>query len=166
MTLDVEKKPGSGPPIDPATAELIARSAKRTKRRLAVVGAVLVLAAGYLVFQGLGSSLNYFETVDQAVAQKASFAGKSLRLEGTVQPGTIRQIAGGVTFVADGTKDKVTVVNHGNPPQLFQPSIPVVVQGYFSGNTFISNQIIVDHTAQYTAQYPNRVKGSPKGSTK
>ena len=93
MTLDVEKKPGSGPPIDPATAELIARSAKRTKRRLAVVGAVLVLAAGYLVFQGLGSSLNYFETVDQAVAQKASFAGKSLRLEGTVQPGTIRQIA-------------------------------------------------------------------------
>ena len=44
-------------------------------------------------------------------------------------------------------------------------NIPVVVVGHFSGSTFVSNQIIVDHSAQYVAKYPNRVK-APNGSTR
>ena len=56
-------------------------------------------------------------------------------------------------------------MNTGNPPQLFQPNIPVVVVGHFVGATFVSNQIIVDHTAQYVAKYPNRVR-APNGTTR
>jgi cytochrome c-type biogenesis protein CcmE len=116
--------------------------------------------------KGLGSSLDYFETVDQAVQSKTMLGTKTFRLEGLVVPGTVHRHDGGVDFVAAGTHDRIDVVNSGNPPELFQPNIPVVVVGHFAGGSFVSNQIIVDHTAQYVAKYPNRVRGAPKGSTR
>jgi cytochrome c-type biogenesis protein CcmE len=142
---------------------LATRRGSRT--RLMVVGAVLVGAFAFLLVKGLGSSLDYFETVDQAVHSKAMLGTKTFRLEGLVVPGTVHRSQSGVDFVAAGTKERVDVVNTGNPPELFQPDIPVVVVGHFTGDTFVSNQIIVDHSAQYVAKYPNRVK-APDGSSR
>lgn len=141
------------------------RSGHQQKRRLIVVGVILVAAFGFLLFKGLGSSLDYFETVDQALQSKAILGAKTFRLEGLVVPGSVHRNQGGVDFVASGSNGRIDVVNTGNPPQLFQPDIPVVVVGHFSGATFVSNQIIVDHTAQYVAKFPNRVK-APNGSTR
>jgi len=141
------------------------RKSRRGRLRLWVVAAVLVGAVAFLLVEGLGSSLNYFETVDQALAHKAMLGSQTFRLEGVVVPGTVRRIRGGVAFVAAGTEHRVSVVNHGNPPQLFQPDIPVVVVGHFSGGSFISDQLIVDHTAQYTEEHPNRVR-APNGTTR
>jgi len=129
------------------------------------VGAVLLGAFVFLLVKGVGSSLDYFETVDQAVQSKVVLGTKTFRLEGLVLPGSVHRRPGGVDFVAAGTKDRVEVVNTGNPPQLFQPDIPVVVVGHFSGDTFVSNQIIVDHTSQYIAKYPDRVR-APNGTTR
>jgi len=140
-------------------------AARRQKRRLLVVGAVLVGAFAFLLVKGLGGSLDYFETVDQALHSKALLGTKTFRLEGLVVPGSVHRRPGGVDFVASGSDGRIDVVNTSNPPQLFQPDIPVVVVGHFSGATFVSNQIIVDHTAQYVAQYPDRVK-APNGTTR
>jgi cytochrome c-type biogenesis protein CcmE len=130
-----------------------------------VVGAVLVGAFVFLLVKGLGTSLDYFETVDQALQSKATLGTKTFRLEGLVAPGSVHRHDGGVDFVASGSEGRIAVVNTGNPPQLFQPNIPVVVVGHFVGGTFVSNQIIVDHTAQYVAKYPNRVR-APDGTTR
>jgi cytochrome c-type biogenesis protein CcmE len=136
-----------------------------TRWRLWLVGAVLVGAFAFLLVEGLGSSLNYFETVDQAVQHRATLGTQTFRLEGVVVPGSVHRSQGGVDFVAAGSVHQVAVVNHGNPPELFQPNIPVVVVGHFSGNTFVSDQLIVDHSAQYIQQHPNRVK-APNGTTR
>lgn len=133
--------------------------------RLWVVGAILVGAFAVLLVEGLGSSLNYFETVDQAVAHRATLGSQTFRLEGVVVPGTVHRIPGGVAFMASGTRHRLYVVNHGNPPQLFQPDIPVVVVGHFAGSSFVSDQLIVDHTAQYVQAHPNRVR-APNGTTR
>jgi cytochrome c-type biogenesis protein CcmE len=138
---------------------------KNQRRRLIVVGAVLAAAFAFLLVKGLGSSLDYFETVDQALQSKAMLGTKTFRLEGLVVPGSVQRHDGGVDFVASGSNGDINVVNTGNPPELFQPDVPVVVVGHFSGATFVSNQIIVDHTAQYVAKYPNRVR-APNGSTR
>ena len=58
------------------------------------------------------------------------------------------------------------VANTGSPPQLFQARIPVVVVGHFTSDTsneFVSNSILVKHSATYSAQYPGRVKAKPTG---
>jgi cytochrome c-type biogenesis protein CcmE len=126
---------------------------------------VLVGAVCFLLVKGISSSLDYFETVDQAISQKAMLGTRTFRLEGLVVPGTVHRTHNGVSFVAAGTHDRVAVTNSGNPPQLFQPDIPVVVVGHFSGSVFVSNQIIVDHTSQYIEEHPNRVK-APNGSVR
>jgi cytochrome c-type biogenesis protein CcmE len=136
----------------------------RRRARYVVVALVFAGAVAFLVSK-VGGSLDYFDTVDQAVAHKASLGGQTLRLEGLVVPGTVQRTAHGVDFVAAGTTHRVTVENTGNPPQLFQPDVPVVVVGHFSGDVFVSDQIIVDHSANYIEQHPNRVR-APNGSVR
>ena len=137
----------------------------RHRWRYVTVAVVLLGAFTFLVAKGLGGSLNYFDTVDQAVSQRATLGDRTLRLEGLVVPGTVVRTANGVAFVAAGTHHRIRVENTGSPPQLFQPNVPVVVVGHFSGSEFLSDQIIIDHSAQYIEQYPSRVR-APDGSTR
>jgi cytochrome c-type biogenesis protein CcmE len=162
----------SAPVIAPADGRSVSggwggrdKRAQRQRRRLVAVAVILVAAFGFLLAKGLGSSLDYFETVNQALQSKATLGTKTFRLEGLVVPGSVHRHRGGVDFVASGSRGRIDVINSGNPPQLFQPDIPVVVVGHFAGDSFVSNQIIVDHTAQYVAQYPNRVK-APNGTSR
>ena len=130
---------------------------------------VLALAILALLSQGLLHSLNYFETVDQVLAKRASFGTEVIRLEGVVKPGTITRTSNGASFVVTGSGgNHVYVEAHGSPPQLFQANIPVVVVGHFTTNTssnFDGTQILVKHTSNYIAQHPQRVK-APNGSVR
>jgi cytochrome c-type biogenesis protein CcmE len=140
----------------------------RTRVRLAVVGVVLVAALVFLLVEGLGSSLNYFDTVDQALAQKASLGTSTVRLEGLVVPHSIVNTAVGTDFSIAESGRTIRVDNTGSPPQLFQPNIPVVVVGHFQSPTsalFQSNSILVKHTADYVASYPARVR-APNGTVR
>lgn len=134
---------------------------RRASRRVLVVFALLVVAFVFLLVEGLGSSLNYFDTVDQAYAHRATLGTTTFRLEGTVDAGTIHPTATGTDFDMSEGAHVVHVANSGNPPQLFQASIPVVVVGHFTSansNYFVSNSILVKHSATYIEQYPTRVR--------
>jgi cytochrome c-type biogenesis protein CcmE len=141
---------------------------RRTRRRLWFVAAVLVGALVFLLVEGLGSSLDYFDTVDQALAHRATLGTSTFRLEGVVVPGTIRRTAVGTNFTVSEGVEQVAVRNVGSPPELFQQNIPVVVVGHFAGagsELFLSNQIMVKHSANYIAAHPGRVK-APNGSVR
>jgi cytochrome c-type biogenesis protein CcmE len=141
----------------------------RSRRRTVGVLAVLALAVLALISQGLLHSLNYFDTVDQVLASRATIGTTVVRLEGVVKPHTIERTASGASFWLTGSgTNEVYVVEHGTPPQLFQASIPVVVVGHFasrSATTFLGTQIMVKHTSSYIAQHPRRVK-APNGSVR
>jgi cytochrome c-type biogenesis protein CcmE len=141
------------------------RRRKKRKLRLIVAGVVLVGAFVFLLVEGISNSLNYFETVNQAVAQRATLGSSTFRLEGLVVPGTIHPTSSGVNFTVESNGVSEPVVETGEPPQLFQPDIPVVLVGHFAGSVFASDQIIVDHTSQYIAKYPSRVR-APNGTTR
>lgn len=141
----------------------------RHRRRVIAVCVVLGVCAAVLLSQGLLGSLNYFETVDQALAHRASLGTRVFRLEGVVKPHTIERMGGGAAFVLTGSGDhQVRVESRGTPPQLFQPDIPVVVVGHFSSATsglFLGTQILVKHTSTYIAQHPRRVR-APNGTSR
>jgi cytochrome c-type biogenesis protein CcmE len=142
---------------------------RRHRRRVVVVLVVLGLCAVALLSQGILRSLNYFETVDQALAQRATLGTRVFRLEGVVKPHTIARTATGAAFVLTGSGDReVSVISRGTPPQLFQADIPVVVVGHFATSTsrlFYGTQILVKHTSTYIAQHPRRVR-APNGTTR
>ena len=144
----------SGPAVPPPRR-------RRTSRRVLVVFALLVVALVFLLVEGLGSSLDYFDTVDQALAHRATLGTRTFRLEGNVVPGSIHATTTGTDFNLSEGGHVVQVANTGSPPQLFQANIPVVVVGHFTSETapdFVSNTIMVKHSSTYIAQYPGRVR--------
>jgi len=155
-------------PLD-LTPRTTTASKDASRWRTAGVAIVVVAAVVALLSQGLLSSLNYFKTVDEVFAQRHAIGTKEIRLEGVVQKGSILRTATGADFVVTGTAThRVTVHALHEPPQLFQANIPVVVVGRFSTPTsfhFVATQIMVKHTASYTAQHPNRVK-APDGTSR
>ncbi len=144
-------------------------SRSRSSRRSLAVIAVLVAVVVVLLSQGLLTSLNYFETVDQALAQRGSLGTREIRLEGVVAPGSIARTNDGASFTVTGSRGRhVFVVAQGSPPQLFQANIPVVVVGHFASATslqFDGTQIMVKHSSSYIAAHPNRVK-APNGTSR
>jgi cytochrome c-type biogenesis protein CcmE len=156
------------PAIERPRQRLESPTRRRTKRRLWFVAAVLVGALVFLLVEGLGSSLDYFDTVDQAIAHRGTLGTSTFRLEGLVVPGSIHSTADGTDFAVSEGAEEVSVQNVGSPPELFQQDIPVVVVGHFAGpgtTLFLSNQIMVKHSANYIAAHPNRVK-APNGSVR
>ncbi len=162
-----EPTPPSPPPSEVNRGPAMPPTKRRkTSRRVLVVFGLLVIALVFLLVEGLGSSLDYFDTVDQALAHKASLGTQTFRLEGTVVPGSIQATDKGTNFVVCQGAKSVHVTNTGSPPALFQGRIPVVVVGHFASNAstaFESNTIMVKHSSTYSAQYPNRVKVTPAG---
>ncbi len=134
--------------------------------RLLAVFVLLAVALVFLLVEGLGSSLDYFDTVSQAMDHRQALGTQTLRLEGTVVPNTIHATAAGSDFAICQGPDVVHVTNTGSPPGLFKARVPVVVVGHFTSVTsddFVSNSILIKHSSTYAAQYPNRVKQTATG---
>ncbi len=132
----------------------------RGKRRLPVILA-LVVVVGALVFiaaQSLGSATLFFYNADEAVANKDDLGADRFRLQGTVEEGSVQQSDDRVEFVVFFGGAEVDVVHEGDPPELFQPNIPVVLEGNWDGEHFASDRIMVKHTSSYEEENPDRVE--------
>lgn len=129
-----------------------------SRRRLWLAGVVVVGALGFLVFQGLGNATLYFRTADEAVAQRAQLGERRFRIEGDVVAGSVNQVGNDVSFVLTSKSVEVPVRHKGDPPELFRPGIPVVLEGHFQGDYFASDRILVKHSETYVADNPDRVK--------
>ncbi|MEY2471498.1 MAG: cytochrome c-type biosis protein CcmE [Actinomycetota bacterium] len=120
--------------------------------------AVAVAVAGLLLWQGLKNATVYFKTADEAVAQRASLGTRRFRLEGVVEPGSVHERKQFVDFVVSENDAEVRVHHVGDPPELFKPNIPVVLEGHFDGQVFQSDRILVKHTSEYRKEHKGRVK--------
>lgn len=131
--------------------------------RLWVAGSVIVVVLGFLVVQGLGNATLYFRTVDEASAQRDELGSRRFRIQGDVVPGSVRSTDDGVTFVLSGSRSTVEVTHQGDPPELFRPEIPVVLEGRFEGTRFLSDRMLVKHDETYIAENPARVEPYGEG---
>jgi cytochrome c-type biogenesis protein CcmE len=128
-----------------------------TRRRLWLAGVVVLAALGFLVFQGLGNATMYFRTADEAVAQREQLGDRRFRIEGDVVDGSVHQVGNDVSFTLTKNNVQVPVQHKGDPPELFRPGIPVVLEGRFQGDHFSSDRILVKHSETYVAKNPERV---------
>jgi cytochrome c-type biogenesis protein CcmE len=125
------------------------------------VGGLLAVAMGLILFQGLGNATVYFKTADEAVHDRATMGTRRFRVEGVVVESSVQSTADGARFRIENNGVVVPVAHHGDPPELFKPGIPVVLEGHWQGATFQSDLIMVKHSEQYKAKHPDRVQGSP-----
>ncbi len=138
---------------------------RRSRWIYAVLVAVLV-GLGVVVYQGLSSASLYFYNADEAVAKQAELGNRRFRLQGTVLGDSLRPTVDGVNFTVAFDDVSVEVHHVGDPPELFQPGIPVVVEGRWdaSGEYFDSDTIRVKHSEQYKSANSGRLAEAERGS--
>jgi cytochrome c-type biogenesis protein CcmE len=100
------------------------------KRRKFIIGAIIiVLALGFLGYQGFVASATYYYEVSEFVGQQSAFTDKSVRVSGIVADGTIEKQGSTLKFtISDGQKD-LRVVYTGVVPDSFKAGGEAVVEG-------------------------------------
>jgi cytochrome c-type biogenesis protein CcmE len=142
--------------LTPAVDERPARQGNGRLRLVVVLG-LIVVAVGFLLVQGLDSATVYFRNVDEAVRDREELGDRRFRMQGEVVEGSVREQGEAVEFVVAFGGEQATVLHRGDPPDLFQPGIPVVVEGRWDGDVFASDLIVVKHSSEYKAENPDRV---------
>lgn len=120
--------------------------------------AVVLIAGGVVVTKFLTSAIDFYCNVDEVGHKTGCEAGRRLRIQGTVEEGTV---------VKDGTTTDFTITfNHaaiavrydGDPGGLFQECIPVVVHGFVDDKgVFEGDKLEVKHSNEYAAKNADRL---------
>lgn len=123
------------------------------QKRFAFVGlGLLVLGvATALVLNAFQSNLVFFFTPTQ-VANGEVPKGRSFRIGGMVEDGSVKREADGLTvrFVVTDTAKRVPVVYKGILPDLFKEGKGAVAQGRLDADgTFIASEVLAKHDENY-----------------
>jgi cytochrome c-type biogenesis protein CcmE len=126
---------------------------KRRAKFLAGGGVILAVLA-YLAYAGVSQSVVYFVTPAELLAAPAP--GKTYRLGGMVQPGSVvwepRTLD--LRFALSDGKATVPVRHKGTPPDLFGESRGAVVEGAWSGEGYFkASTILAKHSEEYKAPH-------------
>jgi cytochrome c-type biogenesis protein CcmE len=124
----------------------------RHKRLVLIAVSLLALggAAG-LILNAFQSNLVFFFSPSQVAAREAP-QGRSFRIGGLVQPGSVQRHGDGVSvrFVVTDTAHDIPVVYDGILPDLFKEGKGVVAQGQLgSDGVFHANEVLAKHDANY-----------------
>ncbi len=128
-----------------------------SRARLVLLLVVATAAISVLAFKAAGSSLYYYLTPDEYLANPA-LEDTRVRVAGRVVPGTIVEVAGRpVAFDIQGdVEDRVSVqFEHGVVPNLFGPYALVVAEGTGRANGLIeADSIIIKHEDEFFSDTP------------
>ena len=120
---------------------------KRAAIVLAVLGAVGVAVA--LVLNAFNSNLVFFYTPAQVAAKEAP-QGRTFRVGGLVQAGSVVREGVTVRFVVTDTLKTVPVRFEGVLPDLFKEGKGVVAQGKLGADgQFIASEVLAKHDENY-----------------
>ena len=122
----------------------------RHKRIAAIVGGLVALgAASALVLTAFQQNLVFFFTPSQVAAQEAPL-GKTFRIGGMVEKGSVKREGVEVRFVVTDTAKTIAVVYRGALPDLFREGKGVVAQGQLgSDGVFHAREVLAKHDENY-----------------
>jgi len=136
--------------------------APRSRRRWLpfVVLALVLVAGGVIVTQFLRSAVDYYCNVDEIDQRDGCEAGRRLRVQGTVDAGSVATADGITTFSITFNDASLPVRYEGQPGGIFEECQPVVVHGELMGQRFEGDRVEVKHSNEYEAQNADRIDGA------
>jgi cytochrome c-type biogenesis protein CcmE len=124
----------------------------RHKRIALIAGALAALGiAVALILNAFQSNLVFFYTPTQVAAHEAP-QGRSFRIGGMVEQGSLKRQPDGVTvrFVVTDSVKSVPVTYHGILPDLFREGKGVVAQGKVGADgVFAASEVLAKHDENY-----------------
>jgi len=124
---------------------------KPRHKRLAAIGvgvaALGIIAA--LVLTAFQKNLVFFFTPSQVAAHEAP-VGRTFRIGGMVEKGSVKRDGVEVRFVVTDTAKQMTVVYRGALPDLFREGKGVVAQGQLGADgVFQAREVLAKHDENY-----------------
>jgi len=102
-----------------------------------------------LVLTAFKENLVFFFSPTQVAAQEAPL-GRTFRIGGIVEPGSVKRDGVEVRFVVTDTAKGLPVVYRGSLPDLFREGKMVVAQGQLSPDgTFHAREVLAKHDENY-----------------
>ncbi len=128
------------------------------RNRFAIVLLIVVLVfGGVIVTKFLTSAIDFYCNVDEVGHKSGCETGRRLRIQGTVEEGTVEKVGAVTDFVITFNNVTMPVRYEGDPGGLFQECIPVVVHGEVdSAGVFEGDKLEVKHSNDYVAANPDR----------
>lgn len=127
--------------------------------KLLVAGVVILIAVGFLIFQGMRSTtMAYFVTVGELEQSSTSVDGQVVRVGGDVQPGSIVKgnVGDPIQFrVTDGVHT-MPVSYGGSIPDIFADNTQVVIEGTYHSNGMFQAETL-------TTKCPSKFEAAPGG---
>jgi cytochrome c-type biogenesis protein CcmE len=122
----------------------------RYKRAAIVLGVLSAVGAAVaLVFNAFNSNLVFFYTPSQIAAKEAP-QGRTFRVGGLVQAGSVVRDGVTVRFIVTDTAQNVPVRYEGVLPDLFKEGKGVVAQGQLGGDgVFAAREVLAKHDENY-----------------
>ncbi len=124
---------------------------KRRHRRITfiVVGLAALGLAAYLAASAFRNNLVFFFSPTQVAAKEAP-VGRTFRIGGLVQEGTLKRDGLNVQFVVTDTEANIPVVYNGILPDLFKEGRGCVAQGKIGADgVFHAEQVLAKHDENY-----------------
>lgn len=123
------------------------------KKRFAMIGLGLAALgiASALVLNAFNSNLVFFFTPTQIENGEAP-KGRSFRIGGLVEAGTLKREGDGLTvhFVVTDTVKRIPVTYKGILPDLFKEGKGAVAQGQLGADgTFVASEVLAKHDENY-----------------
>ena len=124
---------------------------KPRHKKLAAIGfglaALGIIAA--LVLVAFEKNLVFFFSPTQVAAKEAP-VGRTFRIGGIVEPGSVKREGVEVRFIVTDTAQGLPVVYRGALPDLFREGKMVVAQGQLdAGGTFHAREVLAKHDENY-----------------
>jgi cytochrome c-type biogenesis protein CcmE len=119
-------------------------------KRLSIAAGVLlgVGAIAALVLNAFESNLVFFYSPSQVAAKEAP-AGRTFRLGGMVETGSVKRDGVLVNFMVTDTVKTVPVRFSGILPDLFKEGKGVVAQGKIEDGVFVAREVLAKHDENY-----------------
>ncbi len=127
---------------------------------------VVLVAGSVIVVKFLTSAIDYYCNVDEIGVKNGCEAGRRLRVQGTVQAGSVATADGVTNFVIAFNGVEMPVHYDGEPGGIFQECIPVVVHGRLDESTraFDGDRVEVKHSNEYVDEHSDRIDESDDAS--
>ncbi|TAK32636.1 MAG: cytochrome c maturation protein CcmE [Chloroflexota bacterium] len=133
----------------------VKRKSLLARKKFLIGSLVVVLGIAYLVYSGIQSTMMYYLTPSELLAQGPAAYGEQLRLSGLVKPDSVQSEPKTMTLrftVMDEKAPGTTmpVVYKGVVPDSFKPDAEVVLEGKLSSEgVFEANTLLAKCPTKY-----------------
>ena len=130
-----------------------------SRRRMlpAVIAGIAVVVGIGIVAVFLTSSIDYYCNVDEIGVRDGCDDTRRVRVQGTVDEGSLEQRMNSTAFVMSFNGVSLPVEYDGEPGGIFQECIPVVAHGRVVDGVLLATRIEVKHSNEYEAENKERI---------